>query len=151
MIKSELSNESFKSERNKYHSKTSLNDLQKLNSNPKSHTKSEVNPSFLPLSDINVSIDSIIPSDLKPITLYDKNELKVILHLASNSPRIDVKVIVITIINTNHFPVSNINFLAAVPKVLLICVLLSTTVTTVTNTLRIYSKILTHMYRIFSH
>lgn len=123
MIKSKLSNDKSW---NREPSKTSLNELQILASKSKSVTPTETpesvtNESVIPLTHLNVSLDSITPSHCKPITLYDKNDLKVILHLASNSPRIDVKVFVITIINTNHFPVSNINFLAAVPKVRPIC------------------------------
>jgi ADP-ribosylation factor-binding protein GGA len=112
-------------------SKASLNELQKLRSNASNGTsvtstksaetdkskQNEVIHSVQPLTDINVTIDSIIPSDLKPIILYDKNDIKVILHFATNSPRIDVNVMVITIMSTNHFQVSQINFLAAVPKV----------------------------------
>lgn len=108
-------------------SKTSLNELQKLRSNSSSISSqsNEVektqqidgNPSVQPLTDISVSLESIKPSDSKPLTLYDKNDIKVILHFATNSPRIDVNVMVITIVSTNHFQVSQINFLAAVPKV----------------------------------
>ena len=125
LMKSNLTNDSFKNKTNfsNNESKTSLNELQKIQlkeKNQKENGRNETNDSVLPLTDLSVSLESIIPSDSKPITLYDKNQIKVILHLASNSPRIDVKVIVITIVNTNHFPVSNIHFLAAVPKVWLI-------------------------------
>jgi hypothetical protein len=115
-------------------SKASLNELQKLRSNTGNDTsvtatksaetdkskQNEVIHSVQPLTDINVTIDSIIPSDSKPIILYDKNDIKVILHFATNSPRIDVNVMVITIMSTNHCQVSQINFLAAVPKVTII-------------------------------
>ncbi|CAG2162772.1 unnamed protein product, partial [Oppiella nova] len=123
LIKSNLSSDELKHKYNLSNSdqpKTSLNELQRLQSNAKimsQKEKNETNDSVLPLTDINVSLDSIEPNDTKPITLYEKNQIKVILHLTSNSPRIDVKVVVITIVNTNPHPVSNINFLAAVPKV----------------------------------
>jgi len=132
LMKKNLSNDGIKYLSNSAiseSSKASLNELQKLRSdtsNGTSVTKSaetdkskqnEVIHSVPPLTDINVTIDSIKPSDLKPIILYDKNDIKVILHFATNSPRIDVNVMVITIMSTNHFQVSQINFLAAVPKV----------------------------------
>ncbi|CAG2118484.1 unnamed protein product, partial [Medioppia subpectinata] len=123
LMKSNLSSDEFKQKYNLLNSdqpKTSLNELQRIQSNArilKEKEKTETNDSIpSPLTDVNVALDSIEPSDTKPIHLYDKNNVKVILHLTSNSPRIDVKVVVITIANTNQFPVSNINFLAAVPK-----------------------------------
>ncbi|XP_054160667.1 ADP-ribosylation factor-binding protein GGA3-like [Oppia nitens] len=120
LLKSNLLSDEFKY-KNKEPSK-SLNELQRIQSNArnindnKECDKNMINGSVMPLTDINVSLDSIKPSDTKPITLYDKNKVQVILYLASNSPRSDVNVFVITIISTNSSPVSKINFLAAVPK-----------------------------------
>lgn len=132
MIRSTLCRED-KQNWNKHNSKPSLNELQKLASktpaakSDNSGVRRDSGDIVMPLTNVNVSLDSIRPSNCKPITLYDKNDLKVILHLASNTPRVDVKVFVLTVINTNHFPVTNIAFLAAVPKVCLLdrCIALS--------------------------
>ncbi|XP_028670279.1 ADP-ribosylation factor-binding protein GGA1-like [Erpetoichthys calabaricus] len=74
------------------------------------------------LSDIFVSLDSVKPSNIQPITAYDKNGFRVMLHLAKDPPpgRPDVLVIVISMLSTSPFPVKNILFQAAVPKAMTI-------------------------------
>lgn len=54
-----------------------------------------------------------------PMTAYDKNGIRVLLHFASNCPagRPDVLVMVATTLNTAPLPVRNIMLQAAVPKV----------------------------------
>lgn len=52
-----------------------------------------------------------------PITAYDKNGVKVILHFAKDSPRPDITVMVVSVMSTNTSPVAGFVFQAAVPKV----------------------------------
>lgn len=68
------------------------------------------------MSDIFIPLEAIKPSGKTPITLLDKNGVKVILHFA-DSLRPDILVTVVTIMSTNANEIKNIKFLAAVPKV----------------------------------
>ena len=54
-----------------------------------------------------------------PVTAYDKDGIRVLLHFATDCPsgRPDVLVIVVSMLNTAPLPVSNIVLQAAVPKV----------------------------------
>lgn len=70
------------------------------------------------LSDIFVTLESIKPSGVPPLTaLEEKNGLSVILNFAKDKPKEDVHVIVATIISKNENPLKNILFQAVVPKV----------------------------------
>lgn len=54
-----------------------------------------------------------------PVTAYDKDGVRVLLHFGSECPpgRPDVLVIVVSMLNTAPLPVKNIELQAAVPKV----------------------------------
>lgn len=54
-----------------------------------------------------------------PVTAYDRNGVRVLLHFAIDCPpgRPDVLVMVASMLNTAPLPVRNINLQAAVPKV----------------------------------
>lgn len=52
-----------------------------------------------------------------PLNAYDKNGLKIVIHVAKNKPRENVTVMVVSTISTNTNPVKNFVFQAAVPKV----------------------------------
>ncbi|XP_006637165.2 ADP-ribosylation factor-binding protein GGA1 isoform X4 [Lepisosteus oculatus] len=69
-------------------------------------------------SDIFISLDSIMPSSTPPLTAYDKNGLRVMLHFAKNTPvgRPDIVLILISMLSTSPYPVKDIVFQAAVPK-----------------------------------
>lgn len=58
-----------------------------------------------------------------PVTAYDKNGVRVLLHFATDCPagRPDVLVMVASMLNTAPLPVSNIVLQAAVPKVKTCC------------------------------
>uniref|UniRef100_A0A8B9HDF2 Golgi associated, gamma adaptin ear containing, ARF binding protein 3b n=1 Tax=Astyanax mexicanus TaxID=7994 RepID=A0A8B9HDF2_ASTMX len=70
------------------------------------------------LSNVNVPLDSIRPSKVLPVTAYDKDGVRVLLHFATDCPpgRPDVLVIVVSMLNTAPLPVQNIVLQAAVPK-----------------------------------
>uniref|UniRef100_A0A665THK2 ADP-ribosylation factor-binding protein GGA3-like n=1 Tax=Echeneis naucrates TaxID=173247 RepID=A0A665THK2_ECHNA len=70
------------------------------------------------LADVFVPLDSIKPSKVCPVTAYDKNGVRVLLHFATNCPpgRPDVLVIVVSMLNTAPHPVRGIILQAAVPK-----------------------------------
>ena len=53
-----------------------------------------------------------------PLTVYEKNDLKVVIHFGKDNPRPDVLVMVLTTLSTNSEPVKNFMFQAAVPKVI---------------------------------
>lgn len=70
-----------------------------------------------PLNDINVTLDSIKPGSVPPLTVLDeKNGVSVTLHFAKDRPREDVSVVVVTTISKNPSPLTNYLFQAVVPK-----------------------------------
>lgn len=60
---------------------------------------------------------NFITDGTAPLDAYDKNGLKIVIHVAKNKPREDVKVMVVSTISTNTNPIKNFVFQAAVPKV----------------------------------
>ncbi|XP_037328753.2 ADP-ribosylation factor-binding protein GGA3a isoform X2 [Pungitius pungitius] len=70
------------------------------------------------LANIFVPLDAIKPSKVCPVTAYDKNGVRVLLHFATDCPvgRPDVLVMVASMLNTAPQPVRNITLQAAVPK-----------------------------------
>ncbi|KAM8771627.1 ADP-ribosylation factor-binding protein GGA3a [Acanthopagrus schlegelii] len=72
------------------------------------------------LANVFVPLDAIKPSQVCPVTAYDKNGIRVLLHFATDCPagRPDVLVMVASMLNTAPLPVSNIVLQAAVPKMM---------------------------------
>ncbi|XP_041838689.1 ADP-ribosylation factor-binding protein GGA3a [Melanotaenia boesemani] len=70
------------------------------------------------LANIFVPLEAIKPSKVCPVTAYDKNGVRVLLHFASDCPpgRPDVLVMVASMLNTAPQHVRNIVLQAAVPK-----------------------------------
>lgn len=70
------------------------------------------------LGNVHVPLESIKPSSTLPVTAYDKNGLRILLHFASECPmgRPDVLVVVVSMLNTAPLPITNIVLQAAVPK-----------------------------------
>uniref|UniRef100_A0A8C4GGQ2 Golgi associated, gamma adaptin ear containing, ARF binding protein 3a n=1 Tax=Dicentrarchus labrax TaxID=13489 RepID=A0A8C4GGQ2_DICLA len=84
---------------------------------------SQVSPGMgqeVSLANVFVPLDSIKPSQVCPVTAYDKNGVRVLLHFATDCPvgRPDVLVMVASMLNTAPLPVRNIVLQAAVPKVM---------------------------------
>ncbi|XP_056406014.1 ADP-ribosylation factor-binding protein GGA3 isoform X2 [Hyla sarda] len=74
--------------------------------------------SYISLTNVTVALESIRPSSLLPLTAYDKNGFRILLHFAKDCPpdRSDVLVVIISMINTAPLPIRKILFQAAVPK-----------------------------------
>ncbi|XP_067875691.1 ADP-ribosylation factor-binding protein GGA1 [Heterodontus francisci] len=72
------------------------------------------------LTNVLVPLESIKPSSILPVTVYDKNSFRVLFHFAKDPPpgQPDVLVVVTSMISTAPQPVKNIRFQAAVPKVM---------------------------------
>lgn len=96
-----------------------------LRSRSASRDNQPVGPGGLPeprpvssLSDITVSLDSITPSHIKPITVFNHRGVHVSLHFTKEAlpSHPDVAVIIVSVVNTSPLPVSDFLFLAAVPK-----------------------------------
>ncbi|XP_060544681.1 ADP-ribosylation factor-binding protein GGA3-like isoform X2 [Pantherophis guttatus] len=70
------------------------------------------------LANVHVPLESIKPSSVLPVTAYDKNGLRILLHFAKECPpgRPDVLVVVVSMLNTAPLPIKNIVLQAAVPK-----------------------------------
>uniref|UniRef100_A0AAQ5Z7D7 Golgi-associated, gamma adaptin ear containing, ARF binding protein 1 n=1 Tax=Amphiprion ocellaris TaxID=80972 RepID=A0AAQ5Z7D7_AMPOC len=71
-------------------------------------------------TDVTVPLESIKPSTLLPVTVFDKHSLRVLFTFARDCPpsRPDVLVVIISMLSSAPIPVTNIRFQAAVPKVM---------------------------------
>ncbi|XP_042325255.1 ADP-ribosylation factor-binding protein GGA1 [Sceloporus undulatus] len=72
------------------------------------------------LTNVTVPLESIKPSNILPVTVYDHHGFRVLFHFAKDSlpDRPDVLVVVISMISTAPLPIKNIIFQSAVPKVM---------------------------------
>lgn len=87
----------------------------------KKDKKSDVKP----LTDINVTLQSVQPSKVPPTTAFEEEEgLTVVLHFCKDKPRSDVNVIVISTTSKSSSPIEDYKFQAVVPKVILQSLLL---------------------------
>lgn len=72
-------------------------------------------PSYL----AKLSVSVVSSGKVLPVTVYDKDGVRVLMHFAMDCPpaRPDVLVIVVSLLNTAPLPMRNILLQAAVPKV----------------------------------
>ncbi|NXJ81156.1 GGA1 protein, partial [Trogon melanurus] len=72
------------------------------------------------LANITVPLESIKPSSILPVTVYDQHGFRVLFHFAKDAlpERPDVLVVVISMLSTAPQPIRNIVFQSAVPKVM---------------------------------
>lgn len=72
------------------------------------------------LANVTVPLESIKPSSLLPVTVFDKHGLRVLFHFSRDCPpsRPDVLVVIISMLSSAPIPISNIRFQSAVPKVM---------------------------------
>uniref|UniRef100_A0A8D0H3E8 Golgi associated, gamma adaptin ear containing, ARF binding protein 1 n=1 Tax=Sphenodon punctatus TaxID=8508 RepID=A0A8D0H3E8_SPHPU len=77
-------------------------------------------PQEISLTNITVPLESIKPSSILPVTVYDQHGFRVLFHFAKDSlsDLPDVLVVVISMLSTTPQPIKNIIFQAAVPKVM---------------------------------
>ncbi|XP_054269708.1 ADP-ribosylation factor-binding protein GGA1-like [Macrosteles quadrilineatus] len=68
------------------------------------------------LGDVNVTLDSIKPGSLPPLTVVEERGISVKIHFGRDSPRPDVSVFVVTTTSSSQFPVTDYLFQAIVPK-----------------------------------
>ncbi|NXY26776.1 GGA2 protein, partial [Atrichornis clamosus] len=70
------------------------------------------------LENLFVPLISITPSTLSPLTVYDRNGFKAMLHFSREPApgRPDVLVMVLSMLSTSAHPIKDIMFQAAVPK-----------------------------------
>uniref|UniRef100_A0A8P4KLW1 ADP-ribosylation factor-binding protein GGA1 n=1 Tax=Dicentrarchus labrax TaxID=13489 RepID=A0A8P4KLW1_DICLA len=105
-------------------SRVTLRDLQKSSTNSRpapNATTISSGPAPGPTStDVTVPLESIKPSNLLPVTVFDKHSLRVLFTFARDCPpsRPDVLVVIISMLSSAPIPVTNIRFQAAVPKVM---------------------------------
>ncbi|KAK5856655.1 hypothetical protein PBY51_008238 [Eleginops maclovinus] len=83
-----------------------------------SPTHSESPAAEVSLTDVFVPLESIKPSSLLPVTVFDGHSLRVLFHFARDSPpcRPDVLVVIISMLSSAPVPVTNIHFRTAAPK-----------------------------------
>ncbi|XP_068607503.1 ADP-ribosylation factor-binding protein GGA1-like [Brachionichthys hirsutus] len=72
------------------------------------------------LADVVVPLESIKPSSLLPVTVFDKHSLRVFFTFACDCApsRPDVLVVIISMLSSAPTPVTNVRFQAAVPRVM---------------------------------
>uniref|UniRef100_F7I1A6 Golgi associated, gamma adaptin ear containing, ARF binding protein 1 n=1 Tax=Callithrix jacchus TaxID=9483 RepID=F7I1A6_CALJA len=77
-------------------------------------------PTELSLASITVPLESIKPSSILPVTVYDQHGFRVLFHFARDPlpGRSDVLVVVVSMLSTAPQPIRNIVFQSAVPKVM---------------------------------
>uniref|UniRef100_A0A2I3FU66 Golgi associated, gamma adaptin ear containing, ARF binding protein 1 n=1 Tax=Nomascus leucogenys TaxID=61853 RepID=A0A2I3FU66_NOMLE len=77
-------------------------------------------PTELSLASITVPLESIKPSDILPVTVYDQHGFRILFHFARDPlpGRSDVLVVVVSMLSTAPQPIRNIVFQSAVPKVM---------------------------------
>ncbi|NWR33439.1 GGA1 protein, partial [Tachuris rubrigastra] len=77
-------------------------------------------PQEISLANITVPLESIKPSSILPVTVYDQRGFRVLFHFAKDAlpERPDVLVVVISMLSTAPQPIRNIVFQSAVPKVM---------------------------------
>ncbi|XP_059103058.1 ADP-ribosylation factor-binding protein GGA1 isoform X1 [Peromyscus eremicus] len=77
-------------------------------------------PTELSLANITVPLESIKPSSILPVTVYDQHGFRVLFHFARDPlpGRSDVLVVVVSMLSTAPQPIRNIVFQSAVPKVM---------------------------------
>uniref|UniRef100_A0A8C8ZPA5 Golgi associated, gamma adaptin ear containing, ARF binding protein 1 n=1 Tax=Prolemur simus TaxID=1328070 RepID=A0A8C8ZPA5_PROSS len=80
----------------------------------------QATPTELSLANITVPLESIKPSDILPVTVYDQHGFRVLFHFARDPlpGRSDVLVVVVSMLSTAPQPIRNIIFQSAVPKVM---------------------------------
>ncbi|KAE8282916.1 ADP-ribosylation factor-binding protein [Larimichthys crocea] len=83
-----------------------------------SPTHTESPPAEVTLTDVFVPLESIKPSSLLPVTVFDGHSLRVLFHFARDSPpsRPDVLVVIISMLSSAPVPVTNIDFQTTAPK-----------------------------------
>ncbi|XP_044533959.1 ADP-ribosylation factor-binding protein GGA1 isoform X4 [Gracilinanus agilis] len=72
------------------------------------------------LANLTVPLESIRPSNILPVTVYDQHGFRVLFHFARDPlpGRPDVLVVVVSMLSTAPKPIRNIVFQSAVPKVM---------------------------------
>jgi ADP-ribosylation factor-binding protein GGA len=88
----------------------SLNELQKISNPSQSAQQISIN-----IDTLSIPLNSIKPSSQAPKTLIDKNNIKIVLHIARESPAPYVYVFVVSITSLNEYPLSKFSFQASVP------------------------------------
>uniref|UniRef100_A0A671V1P9 Golgi associated, gamma adaptin ear containing, ARF binding protein 1 n=1 Tax=Sparus aurata TaxID=8175 RepID=A0A671V1P9_SPAAU len=83
-----------------------------------SPTQTESPSAEVTLTDVFVPLESIKPSSLLPVTVFDGHSLRVLFHFARDSPpsRPDVLVVIISMLSSAPVPVTDINFQTTAPK-----------------------------------
>ncbi|NXB45798.1 GGA1 protein, partial [Leucopsar rothschildi] len=77
-------------------------------------------PQEISLANVTVPLESIKPSSILPVTVYDQHGFRVLFHFAKDAlpERPDVLVVVISMLSTAPQPIRNIVFQSAVPKIM---------------------------------
>ena len=71
-----------------------------------------------PLENVTMPLEMIQPGTVPPVTVYDKNNLRLTFVFAKNPPHPTIATVVISAMNLGMVPITGLSFQAAVPKAL---------------------------------
>ena len=94
------------------------NSISSSSNNNNNNNNTNTDASFVALNTLFVKLEDIKPGNVAPMNLYEKNNFKIVLHFARDSPFPNVHVVVISATSSNtSSALKNFSFQAAVPKV----------------------------------
>uniref|UniRef100_A0A7N9B0I8 ADP-ribosylation factor-binding protein GGA1-like n=1 Tax=Mastacembelus armatus TaxID=205130 RepID=A0A7N9B0I8_9TELE len=100
------------------HPPPALNSLPSLGATLLDMSPTQTPSGRISLTDVFVPLESIKPSSLLPVTVFDGHSLRVLFHFARDSPpsRPDVLVVIISMLSSAPVPVTNIIFQITAPQ-----------------------------------
>jgi hypothetical protein len=85
----------------------------------KNSEEDQASKTFAAVNGLFVQLESIKPSSIQPFSLYEKNNVKVVLYFGRDQPVPDVHVIAVSVTSSNtNSSLKNFSLQAAVPKVI---------------------------------
>lgn len=102
---------------NNHTNKDKILDLAPLENSASEQSKEHDEQKVKSLADINVTLQSVHPSKVAPMTVFEDEGVTVVLHFCKDKPRSDVNVIVVSTRSKHESAVEDYKFQAVVPKV----------------------------------
>ncbi|XP_045483996.1 ADP-ribosylation factor-binding protein GGA3 [Pieris rapae] len=91
-------------------------DLAPIVNNTSELSKETVEQKVKSLADINVTLQSVHPSKVAPLTVFEDEGVTVVLHFCKDKPRPDVNVFVVSTRSKHESAIEDYKFQAVVPK-----------------------------------
>ncbi|XP_047503278.1 ADP-ribosylation factor-binding protein GGA3 [Pieris napi] len=91
-------------------------DLTPLENSTSEQSKDTIEQKVKSLADINVTLQSVHPSKVAPLTVFEDEGVTVVLHFCKDKPRPDVNVVVVSTRSKHESAIEDYKFQAVVPK-----------------------------------